>query len=168
MIMRTAVAVAVFFLLILPTAPFAGEIKVVRVTDGDTIKARSDSKKIIVRLVGIDAPETSKKKNEPGQPYSRKATQYLAGLLLNKIITMIEYGIDQYGRILGVIFVNDTNANLEMLKAGLAEVYRGPPAKGLALDPYWKAEEEARKAKRGMWVLGDKYVSPREWRKSLK
>ena len=32
--------------------------------------------------------------------------------------------------------------------------------------PYWKAEEEARAAKRGMWAQGDKYVSPREWRRA--
>jgi endonuclease YncB( thermonuclease family) len=46
-----------------------------------------------------------------------------------------------------------------MVKAGLAEVYRGTPAKGQNMEPYWKAEEEARKAGRGMWVLGDKYVT---------
>jgi hypothetical protein len=51
-------------------------------------------------------------------------------------------------------------------KAGLAEVYRGTPAKGQNMEPYWKAEEEARKAGKGMWVQGDKYVSPREWRKT--
>jgi micrococcal nuclease len=56
--------------------------------------------------------------------------------------------------------------NLEMVKAGLAEVYRGTPAKGQNMELYWKAEEEAKIAKRGMWVLGEKYVSPREWRKS--
>jgi hypothetical protein len=35
----------------------------------------------------------------------------------------------------------------------------------LDLEPYWQAEKEARKAKRGMWALGDKYISPKEWRK---
>jgi endonuclease YncB( thermonuclease family) len=34
------------------------------------------------------------------------------------------------------------------------------------MGPYWKAEEQAKKAGRGMWVLGDKYVNPREWRKT--
>jgi endonuclease YncB( thermonuclease family) len=53
-----------------------------------------------------------------------------------------------------------------MVKAGLAEVYRGTPAKGLNMEPYWKAEEEARRAGKGMWVQGDKYVSPRDWRKT--
>jgi len=42
-----------------------------------------------------------------------------------------------------------------MIKAGLAEVYRGPPAKGLELEPYWKAEKEAREAGREIWSLGD-------------
>jgi endonuclease YncB( thermonuclease family) len=31
---------------------------------------------------------------------------------------------------------SDKNVNLEMVRAGLAEVYRGPPAKGLNLEPY--------------------------------
>jgi endonuclease YncB( thermonuclease family) len=75
------------------------------------------------------------------------------------------YGIDRYGRTLAVIFMDDKNVNLEMIKAGLAEVYSGPPAKGFDLESYWKAEKEAREAGREMWSLGDKYVSPREWRR---
>jgi len=152
-------------LLILPDLFAAEQFKVVRVTDGDTVKAVADNKEIIVRLVGIDAPETSKKKNEPGQPHSRTATKYLAGLLLNKTITIIEYGNDQYGRILGVVFVDGTNANLEMVKASLAEVYQGPQPPFFNAKIYQDAEAEAKEAKRGMWILGDKYISPREWRR---
>ena len=55
--------------------------------------------------------------------------------------------------------------NLEMVKVGLAEVYRGKPASGLDINPYWKAEAEAKKAGINMWSQGDKYISPREWRK---
>ena len=152
-------------LLILPAASIAEQLRVVRVTDGDTIKAATDQIGIIIRLVGIDAPEKSRKKNEPGQPYSRKATKYLASLVLNKTITVQEYGTDRYGRILGVVFVNGTNANLEMVKAGLAEVYRGKQPRYFNAKIYQGAEEEAQKAKRNMWSLGDKYISPREWRR---
>lgn len=152
-------------LLILPAASIAEQLRVVRVTDGDTIKAATDQIGIIIRLVGIDAPEKSRKKNEPGQPYSRKATKYLASLVLNKTITVQEYGTDRYGRILGVVFVNGTNANLEMVKAGLAEVYRGKPPRYFNPKIYQEAEAEAKKAKRGMWSFGDKYISPKEWRK---
>ena len=52
-----------------------------------------------------------------------------------------------------------------MVRAGLAEVYRGKPPKGFDLDPYYMAEVEAMKAGRRMWTQGDKYISPKEWRK---
>ena len=133
-------------------------------TDGDTIKVSGNGSKITIRLVGIDAPETSKRKNESGQPFSRKSTKHLASLVLNKSVTVKSYGIGRYGRTLGVVFVNGMNVNLEMVKVGLAEVYRGKPARGLDMDPYWKAEKEAMEAGVGMWSLRDKYVSPSDWR----
>jgi len=57
------------------------------------------------------------------------------------------------------------NINLEMMDAGFAEVYRGNPVSGQDLAPYWKAEEKAKAAKRGRWVQGDRYISPRDWRR---
>jgi endonuclease YncB( thermonuclease family) len=62
--------------------------------------------------------------------------------------------------------VDGNNVNLEMVKAGLAEAYRGTPAPDQDIGPYWKTEEEVRKAGKGMWVQGNKYVSPREWRRT--
>jgi len=55
-----------------------------------------------------------------------------------------------------------------MLKAGLAEVYRGKAPFGLDINPFLKAEKDAKEARKGVWSLGDKYVSPREWRKIRK
>ncbi len=52
-----------------------------------------------------------------------------------------------------------------MVKAGLAEVYRGKHPRLLNVKIYQEAESEAKKAKRGMWSLDDKYISPKEWRK---
>ena len=157
---------AVIFLLVAhPSISLAGQYKCTRVADGDTITVVDNGKRIKVRLVGIDAPETSKMKNEPGQPFSRKSTKHLAGMVLSKSVTVTSYGTDRYGRTLGVVFVNGKNVNLEMVNAGLAEVYRGKPASGLDLEPYWNAEVEARKANVGMWSLGNKYVSPKDWRR---
>lgn len=158
-------SILIAFLLILPAPSIADQLRVVRVTDGNTIKAIVDHMEIIVRLVGIDAPERSGKKEEPGQPYSRKATKYLTSLILKKTITIKEYGTDRYGRILGLVFVNGTNVNLEMVKAGFAEVYRGRHARYFNPKIYQDAEAEAKKEKRGMWVQGDKYISPRDWRR---
>ena len=116
-------------------------------------------------MAGIDTPETSKSKRDPGQPFSQHAKKYLAGLILNKAVDIKYYGLDRYYRVLGVIFLEDKNINLEMVRAGLAEVYRGKPPKGFDLTPYLQAEAEAKETQKGMWSLGDKYVSPREWRK---
>ena len=155
----------VVFLLTISASALAGQFSVTRVTDGDTVKVAGNDEKMTIRLVGIDAPETSKKKNEPGQPFSQKSTKHLAGLVLNKSVEIKSYGTDRYGRTLGVVFVGEKNVNLEMVKAGLAEVYRGKPAGGLNLEPYWNAEAEAKKTGIGMWALGDKYISPKEWRR---
>jgi len=148
-----------------PLPSFADQYQVSRVIDGDTIEVKKGATKLTIRLVGIDAPETSKKKYEPGQPFSQQSTKYLAKLALTRPAEVKSYGSDRYGRVLGEVFVEGNNLNLEMVKAGLAEVYRGTPASGHNMEPYRQAEEEARKAGRGMWVLGDKYVSPREWRR---
>jgi micrococcal nuclease len=137
-----------------------------RVVDGDTIIVKKGDTKLTIRLVGIDAPEVSHAKNEPGQPFSQQSTKHLAGLVLNKTVDIKSHGPDRYGRTLGEVFLDGNNINLEMVKSGLAEVYRGIPAKGQNMEPYWKAEEEARRAGKGMWVQGNKYVSPREWRKT--
>jgi len=118
-----------------------------------------------VRLAGIDTPETSKSKRDPGQPFSQHAKKYLAGLILNKAVEIKYYGLDRYYRVLGVIFLEGKNINLEMVRAGLAEVYRGKPPKGFDSKPYLQAEAEAKETQKGMWSLGDKYVSPMEWRK---
>jgi endonuclease YncB( thermonuclease family) len=101
-----------------------------------------------------------------GQPFSDQATKRLASLVLDRSVEITPYGQGRYGRTLAEVFVEGKNVNLEMVKAGLAEVYRGAPALGLDLGLYWKAEEEAQKARRGIWKLGERYLSPRDWRHS--
>ena len=72
----------------------------------------------------MDAPETSKNKHEPGQPFSRRSTKYLANLVFDKSVDVKSYGNDRCGRTLSVVFVNGMNVNLEMISAGLAKIYR--------------------------------------------
>jgi micrococcal nuclease len=67
--------------------------------------------------------------------------------------------------LLGEIFLDGKNVNLEIVKTGLAEVYRGDHAPGFDPAPHDQAEREAIAAERGMWPQGDKYVSSREWRR---
>lgn len=153
------------FLFLLPTVSLAGQFKVTKVYDGDTVKAEGHDITIKIRLVGIDAPETAKGKRKPGQPYSQRAKKYLAAMVLNKVVDVKGYGLGPYNRVLGVITSEGLNVNLEMVKTGLAEVYRGKAPYRFPHLPYWQAEKEAKDDKRGMWSLGDEYISPKDWRK---
>jgi micrococcal nuclease len=143
----------------------AEQFKVTRVAYGDTIKVRGAAGETIIRLVGIDAPETSHSKHEHGQPFSQQSKKYLTELVLNKKVDIQGFGQDRYGRVLGLVFVDGKNVTLEMVRAGFAQVYRGEHAKGFDPGPYLEAERESREAKKGMWIQGEKYVSPRDWRR---
>jgi micrococcal nuclease len=161
--LKTFILIVAIF--IFPAIVLAGQFKCTRVTDGDTITVVTDGQKVTIRLVGIDAPEKSHGKHQPGQPFSQTSTKHLASLVLNKPVDIVSYGTDRYGRTLGVVYVEGKNVNLEMVRTGLAEVYRGRPAKGFDNVPYQEAEDAARRTGAGMWSLGDKYISPKEWRK---
>lgn len=146
----------------------AGQFEVTRVYEGDSFKAAGLDIEIKVRMVGIDAPETSKQKNQPGQPYSQKAKKRLADLILNKTVKIEKYGLGPYGRVLGEIFIDATNVNLLMIREGLAKVYRGRPPRGFDVKPYTEAELQAKLRIMGVWTLMDEYVSPKDWRKMKK
>ena len=137
---------------------------VIRVFDGDTIQVKGIDGKTTIRLLGIDAPETSKGKGKPGQPYSRKSQQHLAGLVMNRAVSLKVYGQDRYGRSLAVVYCNGQDVNRAMLQAGLAEVYRGRTPETFDKAPYLATEEQARRSQTGMWRQGDAYVSPIRWK----
>ena len=163
------ISFAVFSIFLsLPLSSFAGQFKVVGVYDGDTIKVIENGKEITIRLVGIDAPEISTKKHLPGQPFCLKAKEYLSALVLNKVVNIKFYGKDDSENSLGEIFAEKVNVNIEMINAGLAEVYRGKPAQDLEITTYRDAEKKAKEDVKGIWELRDQYFSPWDWREIYK
>ena len=138
--------------------------KVVKIFDGDTIKVKGLDLVFKIRLVGIDCPETGFKSRK-NQRFSQKAKQYLTHLLDRKRVAIKTYGTDAYNRQLAEVFADDKNINIEMIRAGLAEVYTGRRPKNFDSQTYLKEEEGARQAGKGMWIQGSSYKSPRQWRK---
>jgi micrococcal nuclease len=165
---RIIIALIAIFTIAASNTCHAGQFKVTRVYDGDTFKASGHDIEIKVRLVGIDAPEIAKGKRKSGQPFSKRAKQFLTGMILDKTVDVIGYDMGPYNRQLAVVYVEGKNVNLELIKAGLAEAYRGKPPKGFDITPYQITEVEAQKSGVGMWALGDEYISPKEWRKNKK
>lgn len=160
------IIVLITCLLSLPILSFAGQFKVTKVYDGDTIMVEGHDIVIYVLLAGIDAPEIASRKQAKDQPYGQEAKRHLESAILNKTVEIKGYGIGPYpyNHLIGEIFLINKNINIEMIKEGLAEVWREKPPDGFAIAPYLEAETEAKKAGRGMWSLGEKYMSPRDWR----
>ncbi|WP_299982275.1 thermonuclease family protein [Desulfobacula sp.] len=140
------------------------QFKVLKVFDGDTIKVTRVDLIFKIRLVGIDSPEIGFR-GQKTQPFSQKAKHYLEGLVGNKKVAIKSYGTGAYNRQLAEVFVGNKNINIEMIRAGLAEVYKGKRPKKLDSQSYLKEELRARRAGKGMWIQGSRYKSPRQWRK---
>ncbi len=138
--------------------------KVLKIYDGDTIKVSGLDLTFKVRLVGIDSPEIGFN-GQPGQPFAQKARHHLIDLLEEQMVAVKSYGTGGYNRQLAEVFVGDKNINLEMIKAGLAQVYRGKRPKGLDSKRYFTEELKAKRINKGMWNQGDAYKSPWQWRK---
>jgi len=117
---------------------FAEEIagRVVRVVDDDTITIlvsrdmrsvasetvgsapRADrAEKHKIRLHGIDAPEKK-------QSFGNASRKFLSGLVANREVRVTYTRRDRYGRIVGIVFRDGCDINLEMLKTGLAWYYK--------------------------------------------
>jgi endonuclease YncB( thermonuclease family) len=134
---------------------------VTKVSDGDTITVHtSEETKLKVRLYGIDAPETEKSDHrtghisKPGQPYGEESQSYLTALVLNKTVRLDILDIDKYRRMVAIVWLGNKNANLEMIKTGMAGSY----VKYLKDEPYKtqfiQAEKDAKDKKLGVWSLG--------------
>lgn len=142
--------------------------RVVRVVDGDTVHVvLADDSYIVCRLIGIDAPEQGWADRgagtKPGQPLAHAATEYLT-YVLRGAIRVTFHGEDVYNRSLCGIEDSRGLVNGEMVRAGFAEVYRGP-GENPYRDQLEAFEQEARSAQRGIWRLPD-YQSPRGYRRS--
>jgi micrococcal nuclease len=133
-------------------ADFSG--KVVGVADGDSITVLRDRVQVKVRLVDIDAPEK-------GQPFGNRSKQALEVLVKGQEVLVVERGQDRYHRTLGRIYRGDLDVNAELIREGMAWVYR-QYAKDAALD---EIEAEAKEQKRGLWH-DPAPVRPWEWRRA--
>jgi len=126
---------------------------VVGVSDGDSLTLLiQGNRQIKVRLDGIDAPEG-------GQEFSRNAKDGLSRLVFGKDVSLHVTGKDRYERTLGVIFVGGVNANLQLVRQGLAWHFKKySDDRELA-----QAEVEARAARSGLWS-GFEPMPPWEYR----
>ena len=128
---------------------------VVGVVDGDTADIRLQSGMIRVRLHAIDAPERD-------QPHGAASKQALSRLVYGRHVRVEPIEQDRYDRLVARLWLDDLDVNAEMIRQGVAWVYRR-----YADDPAYCAHEKAaRDLKRGLWALPrEQRAAPWEWRK---
>jgi micrococcal nuclease len=87
------------------------------VTDGDTIRILTAKQQLIkVRVAFIDCPEAH-------QPFGTRAKQAMSSLVFDRDVELRPHAIDRYGRLVAMVYVDGTDAGLELLKAGMAWPY---------------------------------------------
>jgi micrococcal nuclease len=149
-ILITALAIGVAVSQTLPTAKVtrSESVLVKGVIDGDTIDVSTYGR---VRLLGIDAPETSHGL-DTAAPFGREARERLAGLLMHRWIRLELEGtpLDVYNRHLAYVVTEDGQfVNAVMVREGLARVSARVPL--TRLPELKRAEAEAQAFRRGMW-----------------
>jgi endonuclease YncB( thermonuclease family) len=138
-----------------PAKPAALAGTVSRVVDGDTlwVQAEGGSAPVVVRIDGIDAPESC-------QVGGKEATAALTALALGRSVTVRVAAKDEHGRTVGKVFDGDKDLGDRMVRDGQAWSSRYQYDRG----PYVAEERMAQALKRGLHAPGDA-IQPRVFRK---
>ena len=122
-----------------------GEVRVVRVIDGDTIEIEGGAR---VRYIGIDAPEVFPQT----EYYGLEAWAKNIELVEQKTVTLEKdvSETDVYGRLLRYVYVDGLFVNGELVRLGYARAIPYPPDTKYQ-ERLAQLEEEATEARRGLW-----------------
>jgi len=137
------------------------EVRVDRVIDGDTIVVEDQTthKLTIVRLVGVDTPETHKSHKSPTgiEPYGPEAAAYTHDRLCGELVRLVPDSaagdVDHYGRKIAYVYLGSECINETLVKEGYAHLYSKYPFESATRARFAICEMEARDAKRGLWGL---------------
>lgn len=126
------------------------------VTDGDTIKVKIKDKNYIVRLIGVDTPET-KDPRKAVQCFGKEASAYTKKMLLNQTVTLesdpVSGNKDMYGRLLRYVFLEDgTSYDRQLIADGYAYEYTYKSELYRYRDDFKQAQKDAKDNKRGLWA----------------
>ncbi|MCB2192123.1 MAG: thermonuclease family protein [Deltaproteobacteria bacterium] len=177
--------VALLGLLLAASLAWAGSltVEVARINDGDTITVHLRGKPELVRLIGVDAPETAhskslaRKAKNAGRSATEEAKAGAASREAMRKLVAVGDKVrlvdgrpqtrkrDRYRRLLAFVYLSDGRLlNQEMIAQGWAHAYRSFNYRHKS--DFLKAENGARLARRGLWAKGQAYDLERRTRVS--
>ncbi len=132
--MKIKISFILLIAFVLCSASYAASktpVRIVKILDGDTVRAKINDNIFSIRLIGIDCYETTSNNRAYRQAYNNNLTigevikngkfskKYLINLYKNSNVQTFEFmGLDYYKRPLGVLYFDDVNINQKMLNHG--------------------------------------------------
>lgn len=129
--------------------------EVIHVSDGDSFVLRTGDANLTVRIYGIDAPELR-------QPHGDVSKAWMNRVIGGRSVRVVEQEKDQYGRLVGDVYVGEVNVGLESIREGMSWWYQYFAPGRTA---YRDAEKEARESRVGLW-RGEAVKPPWEFRRN--
>lgn len=131
--------------------------KVKKVIDGDSILLRTGRTTHEIRLWGVDSPEYD-------QPHGSSAAAYLRKKIDNRHVRVNVKNRDSYGRLVGIVYIENRSVNRDLVRKGKAWVYSRYCRDSICTS--WKRDQKAaRKRKVGLWESPEA-VPPWRWRRT--
>ena len=124
--------------------------KITKVIDGDTVKARVQGKTETIRVIGINSPEYTTKRECYGAQATKQAKALLAGKSVRISIDKTQALRDKYGRLLAYVQVGGKDFGLQMIKSGHAKEYTYGKKYNRSAT-YKHAHTTAKAQKKGLW-----------------
>ena len=140
----------------LPCPALSEPAYVTRVSDGDTVKARTaDGRELKIRIIGIDTPEKFATRTGSAECFGEEASAFAKSVLQGKRVELesdpTQDRKDRYGRTLAHVYVGgELYAALAARGGyGLAYVFKRPSLRTAEIAA---AENAGRKAGAGLWT----------------
>ena len=132
--MKIKISFILLIVVVLCLASYAASktpVKIVKILDGDTVRAKINDNIFSIRLIGIDCYETTPNNRAYKQAYNNNLTidevikngkfskKFLINLYKKYNVQNFEFmGLDYYKRPLGVLYFDNVNINQKMLNHG--------------------------------------------------
>ena len=120
---KTLLIIICSFLFVSPC--IAGQYRVLKVIDGDTIDIQYKGKKERIRMLCVDTPESVHPDRSRNTPLGKKASEYtrtrLAGRSVDIELETKTRG--KYGRLLAYVILDGENFNIVLVREGWSKYY---------------------------------------------
>ena len=140
-------------LFILPILTFAGQLRIIRLVNGDTIVVNYRGKPEKVRMLCVNTPESVHPNRKENVPMGKVASAYTKKRLKGEYVDLEFEGPmrGRYGRLLAYVIVDGVNFNLELVRKGLSPYYTKYGLSEKYDQEFREAERYARKHKLNIW-----------------